>query len=543
MSLVGNLEDLGLGDILQIVGLSRKSGVLSLTGGKREGTIVFIDGQVVRAISSQFKANLGDILLKHKLLTQQALNQALVEQDRDGHRPLGPLLVEKYGIPQEKIEAIIKAQIERIVYSFFGWKEGTFSFELDEPEAIGPARLDPLAFMLEQGLSPQWLAVEGRRLVSEGRLLSAEKDDESSESETFLGSQEKTLAPLPSVIEVGPLFIIDDDAPTRAVLGKAFTRTGFKVETFALTSELIKACSARVRQGERPALLIDLIMPRLDGHGILGGLEVMEIVAEKFSDLQLMLMTDHPNAEAEKKARELGGIAVLRKPKKIEIREERGVEALQNLLREVDRHLTPIGDIFRKGRNAYPIAEDLVAEFEPATRSVDSLPAGSPGLYLLKGMLQELANPLLGGGVILLTLRFASELMNRAVIFHVNGNEIVGLGQFGLDTMTENADRMVRKLRLKVDADSLFARVLQLKAAVRGALGSCASDRKLQSQLGGQEPAEVFLGPLVSEGKVVAILYGDNLPDSKPITNVEAFEIFLSQAGIAMERVLLERGN
>ncbi|PLY11667.1 MAG: hypothetical protein C0624_01655 [Desulfuromonas sp.] len=30
MSLVGNLEDLGLGEILQIVSLSRKSGVLTL---------------------------------------------------------------------------------------------------------------------------------------------------------------------------------------------------------------------------------------------------------------------------------------------------------------------------------------------------------------------------------------------------------------------------------------------------------------------------------------------------------------------------------
>ncbi len=541
MSLVGNLEDLGLGDILQIVGLSRKSGILSLTGGKREGTIIFIDGQVVRAASSQFKANLGDILLKHKLLDQDVLDQALAEQNRDGHRPLGPLLVEKYGIPQEKIEAIIKAQIERIVYSFFGWKEGTFSFDLDEPEAIGPARLDPLAFMLEQGLSPQWLAVEGRRLVSEGRLLNAEKDDDAGGEDLASMIRDRTSGSSPTTIEVGPLFIIDDDGPTRRVLGKAFSRSGFEVETFALTSDLIAACSARVRQGERPAILIDLIMPRLDGHGILGGLEVMEIVTEKFSDLPLMLMTDHPNAEAERKARELGGLAVLRKPKKIEIREERGVEALQNLLREVDRHLTPAGGTIRKSHNAYHIGEDLVAEFEPEPRTIDSLPEGSPGLYLLKGMLQELANPLLGGGVILLTLRFASELMNRAVIFHVNGNEIVGLGQFGLDAMTENADRMVRKLRLEVDSDSLFARVLQLKKAVRGPLGTCKSDRKLQSQLGGMEPTEVFLGPLVSEGKVVAILYGDNLPDSKPIANVEAFEIFLSQAGMAMERVLLER--
>ena len=220
MSLVGNLEDLGLGDILQIVSLSKKSGVLSLTSGTRQGTILFLDGQVVRAVSSQFKANLGDILLKHKLLNQQLLDQALTEQEKDGHRPLGPLLVEKYNIPQDKIEAIIKAQIERIVYSFFGWKEGSFSFQLDQPESIGPARLDPLDFMLEQGLSPQWLAVEGRRLVTEGRLISAEKDEEPAVEEQPPGTPQQQPIPQKSIHGTGPLFIIDDDSPTRLSLKK-----------------------------------------------------------------------------------------------------------------------------------------------------------------------------------------------------------------------------------------------------------------------------------------------------------------------------------
>ena len=52
----------------------------------------------------------------------------------------------------------------------------------------------------------------------------------------------------------------------------------------------------------------------------------------------------------------------------------------------------------------------------------------SPGLHLLRGMLQELNNPSLGGGIILLILRFASELMNRAVILLVKDEEIVGSG-------------------------------------------------------------------------------------------------------------------
>jgi GAF domain-containing protein len=66
-------------------------------------------------------------------------------------------------------------------------------------------------------------------------------------------------------------------------------------------------------------------------------------------------------------------------------------------------------------------------------------------------------------------------------------------------------------------------------------------DDYLCYQLGGRQPREVFLGPLLSEGRVVAILYGDNLPEEQPVGDTEALEIFLSQAGLAMEKALLER--
>ncbi len=63
----------------------------------------------------------------------------------------------------------------------------------------------------------------------------------------------------------------------------------------------------------------------------------------------------------------------------------------------------------------------------------------------------------------------------------------------------------------------------------------------LEEQLGGDVPEEVFLGPVISEGKTVAVLYGDNLPEKRTVGDTAALEIFLSQAGLAMEKALLER--
>ena len=76
MSLVGNLEDLGLGEILQIVSLSRRSGVLSLESRGRQARVYFRNGKVIRAVSSSYQRNLGQ--------TVAGLNQANYTQAQQG---------------------------------------------------------------------------------------------------------------------------------------------------------------------------------------------------------------------------------------------------------------------------------------------------------------------------------------------------------------------------------------------------------------------------------------------------------------------------
>jgi hypothetical protein len=165
----------------------------------------------------------------------------------------------------------------------------------------------------------------------------------------------------------------------------------------------------------------------------------------------------------------------------------------------------------------------------------------TPGLHLLKGMLQELSNPSPGGGILLLVLRFASELMNRAVIFLVKEKEIVGLGQFGIGISGETADVRVREMKIPRCEGSVFQRVLDERIPVKVRPGGGFWNTYVQEKLGGGVAEEVFLGPISSEGKVVAVIYGDNLPENKPVGDTESLEIFLSQAGLAMEKAVLER--
>ena len=108
MSLVGSLEDLGLGEILQIVSLSRKSGVLKLDSRGREGRVVFHDGQVTRAIASTFPENLGDLVIRAGMTDMKSLKEALViQQKKDDGRRIGDILVSDFDVERDKIEAVV----------------------------------------------------------------------------------------------------------------------------------------------------------------------------------------------------------------------------------------------------------------------------------------------------------------------------------------------------------------------------------------------------------------------------------------------------
>ncbi len=546
MSLVGSLEDLGLGEILQIVSLSRKSGVLDLTSRNRNGKILFLNGQVIHASSNVFPENLGSLLVRKGVVSAETLKKALEIQRRQFEPALlGKLLAEHFGVNGEAVEAVAKGQIERIVYSFFGWIEGTFSFELEAPDTLTGCRFSPLQLMLEQGLNTQWLAIEGSRLLDEQRQQAgvaglAPPNDRPAGDGRKLG--ERAHGPEAAEYPGCRVLLVDDDPVVREGLGRFLRSRGLVVELFASGDDFIPAVDGAVAAGRNPVLVIDLIMPRKDGTGVLGGMELLEEVRRGHPSLSVLMVSEHPNVETERKVQQLGVRSLLSKPKKSELASH-GALSMLNALGEAissiccDRPSADFPEL-----SLFNLGAELLREIgEPEAEHQWVNFKQAPALQKLKGILQELSDPTISGGVLLLALRFASEFMNRAVIFTVKEKEIVGLGQFGIEFEDRNADTRIRELRIPCDQVSILTRALQARSPLRVRFGSGETDRALLEHLGGGNPGEVFLGPLIREGRVVAILYGDNLPGETPVGDTESLEIFLAQAGMAMEKALLER--
>ncbi len=556
MNLVGNLEDLGLGEILQIVSLSRKSGILSLNSRQREGEIVFHQGEVVRATSPEYQDTLSDLLVRKGFIDLPTMSRALSIQEMEGFKErIGTILVRRFNLPAETVEEVIREQIEKVVCSFFGWTVGTFDFDLQEHvEMVDSMETDPLQFMLDKGVNSQYLAMEGSRRIDEKRLcgeaaeaisplpLEIALPEKSAGATAFFPAEDVSPFSDPdSEPDKKPaIVLVDDHAATRDTLTASLEACGYEVYPFAGGADSpLMMLAALCRDGLRPTLLIDLIMPKMDGTGLMGGVELLQLIKSNFTDIPVLAMADCHNDEAELELRRMGFPLIL-KPREDEVGEP-GVlnNFMANLLPGLNQVKT--GGDAPESRDNVNLGDELRLEMgeEPASHTAPVVQ--STGISLLRGMLEELNDPALGGGIILLVLRFASEFMNRAVIFIVKRDKIVGLGQFGINAVSGSADSIVRNMKIPRGEESLFAQVIETRISVKSGPDDGAWTRYLLDKLGGEAPAEIFVGPIVSEGKVVALLYGDNLPGKKPIGDTDSLEIFLSQAGVAMERAFLQR--
>jgi hypothetical protein len=184
------------------------------------------------------------------------------------------------------------------------------------------------------------------------------------------------------------------------------------------------------------------------------------------------------------------------------------------------------------------------ASYEPAKeefRTRIETEAPSKVISTLRSMFDELRFPTATAEVTLLILRYASEVVNRAVLFMVKKDEVRGLGQFGIELKGQSADQVVRNIKVPLDQPSLFLSVVADRRSYLGPLESNDTNKYLMNELGGMMPDSVMAIPLVVDNKVALVVYGDNLPEKKAIKGMDTLEIFMSQAGMALEKALLEK--
>jgi hypothetical protein len=208
------------------------------------------------------------------------------------------------------------------------------------------------------------------------------------------------------------------------------------------------------------------------------------------------------------------------------------------------------GEVSGGKEEYYDIQQEFSEELEEIDLPIDSWDEGQamphevsldPHMARLTSYVNELNRQDISGEITLLVLRFASDFANRAILFLVRKDDIKGLGQFGVDLGQDlNADSVVRSLNVPLDDNSLFARVAQQRQSYKGPPTDSTTEKTIFQALGGGQPNEIFVGPIISMGKVAVLLYGDDYPLCNGLEPTHTLDIFLSHVGLALDRAFLE---
>ncbi len=164
--------------------------------------------------------------------------------------------------------------------------------------------------------------------------------------------------------------------------------------------------------------------------------------------------------------------------------------------------------------------------------------------HLLCSLLAELRFHSYEAEVSLAIMRYASEVATRGILFVVREFELCGRGQFGLGSsaLDGTADRVVRGLRIPLDVDSLFSRVVRSGEPFVGPIPRDYWNKEVLSKLGGiNDDLALFAFPLTCNKRTLFVVYGDNHPGGSDLKGINELEALVSQASLVLEKISLER--
>jgi hypothetical protein len=189
MALEGTIRDFGLPDIFQLIGLQRKTGLLTLVNERDDETVTvtFEGGMVVMADSSarRLEDRLGNVLVKQGKITRERLDDALGVQRQTLQR-LGHVLATASAITTKDLRDALQVQISQIVFRVFRWRDGRYHFAPAEAVDYDRENFVPM--------STDFILMEGIRMVDEWPII-----------EKKIPSFDMVFRPVvdPSLIEVG----------------------------------------------------------------------------------------------------------------------------------------------------------------------------------------------------------------------------------------------------------------------------------------------------------------------------------------------------
>jgi hypothetical protein len=167
VALEGTLRDFSFADILQLISLQRKTGVLTLKSDDNVTTVSFVEGNIVGAstLNQHTEDLIGLILLKRGEVAADALEHALQRQEETLQR-LGRILIDQEFVTVDTVRSALQQQTLQIVYRIFRWNDGDYHFSQESDIDYDRELTEPMAadHVIMEGarMTDEWPFIEKR---------------------------------------------------------------------------------------------------------------------------------------------------------------------------------------------------------------------------------------------------------------------------------------------------------------------------------------------------------------------------------------------
>ncbi len=548
MALEGQLQDMSFVDILQIVAFSQKTGYLHLESPMGRGDVVFRNGMVVCASSwSTFD---------------------YVRRISDGQYEEG------------QKDTVILALVETSLREMARLQEGNFRFETAEEIDAQLEGVDISAFVLERGINAQHLLLELTRELDEDRRETTAKlesefrvgveaasiEDAPVSASATVASVEPTVSgPLPPGVlddpdpsrtqrvplSVGSLadplatpirhdgstvVVVDDESVVCEVVGEELTANGYKVFTATEPAKGASIAAERVAAGDHVLVVGDLKMPTTTGKSFYGGFELARRLGKIEPPVPLLLMVEQLSDKGRRRALDLGIRRVAYKPDLSKLDVGQYKTDLRSFGQVIIRTLAELA-----AHKAPPSKPEADQQASDSHVHLDLESANSsPILEFLASMTEQLIDPRRSVDISRMVLQVAEKFFERGVLFLVKGERASGLSGFGLAESERENVALAQQLSASTETTGPFQGVVARRKTQHLKAKLELLEPDVFSKISRANATQAALVPMLNNAEVLLILYGDNAATGQPLAPLAGLEVFMGQAGMALENVYLQ---
>lgn len=578
MSFNGALEHIPLVDVIQLLHMTAKTGILYLKSPKGESQLVFHEGFFVSANHLNNSVRIGRVLVDMEAITAEQLEQALELQKSAGEerKPLIAMMIEQGVIDKDTAYKGLESLIEMTIVEVLTWSTGTFALDVTKEYVSDEYRYFPEKLHQEILLNAQGVLMDALRIYDEkmrdGTLsklfFSNDSGDESAAGTDQVDAPVITadllgLEDLDTIErEIPAVFtgLVDHDP---AKQHRQMVATALPESPPDLREQLISFLSALSRKSSdstKPPVTAVILMTRdeLLSHVITTYCRhenlfafstddeaTLDMIIEQSlgRDLHPVLVFDVNDDDDKDQALEF----VLRRLDsypRISVLiaacsgmwNSNGMKAMETGVRAI----MPRPCRQCHGERYVPLMIDFMSSLGRFLKTV--MPPCQPEIEqrFSSGMarLRTLSEP---PEIALALLNFAALQFERVITFVVAKSELIAEKSIGVTGYKSDGPTPPLMFRIALESRSLFHEAVEKGRPYFGQRNDTVLTTVLYKEIGAPRSPKVMILPLISRGKVIALTYADF--GSKPVSppHIGLLEAMAQHAGLVLDNALYRK--